>query len=148
MNIEWKWLDFQNLSPIEQYQMHQLRQKVFVVEQNINYVDADGIDLTCWHLLGINRDSNELIAYLRVVPHLEQNYVKIGRVANASSVRGLGVGRQMMKHALQRIEGQFGNVKMKMNAQSYLEKFYQDFGFIRNGDEFTLEGIQHIEMTR
>ena len=37
---------------------------------------------------------------------------------------------------------------MKMHAQVYLEKFYSEFGFRREGEIFDECGIDHILMVR
>lgn len=145
MKVEWLWSPFLDLKPVEQYQMHQLRQKVFVIEQNCVYLDADGLDLDAWHLLGWKKD-HELIAYLRVIPVLGHNKVKIGRVVTDPSVRKLGIGKELMKQGLAEISKTFGDVTIKMSAQLYLEKFYQTFGFKRSSDVYPEDGIPHIEM--
>lgn len=144
MQIEWHWVQFFDMQPLEQYKMHQLRQKVFAVEQNCVYLDADDYDLNAWHLLGWS--NNELVAYLRVIPVLENGKVKIGRVVTAPLVRGQGVGKQLMQEALSKISQTFGKITIKMSAQLYLEKFYQTFGFIRSSDVYPEDGIPHIEM--
>lgn len=141
---KWQWAQFLQLTAEEQYKMHQLRQKVFVVEQNCVYLDADGLDLISWHLCGWHE--NSLIAYLRVIPHEDLGKVKIGRVVTDPSVRGQGMGKELMKQALIKIPETFGDLAIKMSAQLYLENFYRTFGFQRFGDLYAEDGIPHIEM--
>ena len=50
--IAWRCLRFDELSAREVYEFMRLRSEVFVVEQRCVYLDADGADPACWHLLG------------------------------------------------------------------------------------------------
>src|ERR1700733_2202453 len=84
---------FNELSTTELYAIMQLRIQVFSVEQNCPYQDADGKDQQSWHLMIYNK-ANELVAYSRLLPKgvSYPNYASIGRVVNAQSVRGQGIG--------------------------------------------------------
>lgn len=143
--MKWQWERLEQLKPLEQYAMHRLRQEVFVVEQQCVYLDADGLDNEAWHLLGWASDST-LEAYLRVIPHVEEGYVKIGRVVTSPQARGKGIGKLLMTEAMQKIPETFGNIKIKMSAQLYLERFYNGFHFHRTTDVYDEDGIPHIEM--
>lgn len=147
--IIWTWDLFENLSYYDQYEIHQKRQEVFVVEQNCVYLDADGIDLDAWHLMGwdIERNVKHLAAYLRVTPH-KHSYVKIGRVLTAPNYRSKGLGKVLMAHACEKIRDTFGDIKVKMSAQTYLEPFYERFGFCKEGKPYLEDGIPHIMMVR
>ena len=50
--IFWQWSRFSELRPEDLYAAVQLREAVFVVEQQCPYNDADGRDPHAWHLLG------------------------------------------------------------------------------------------------
>jgi ElaA protein len=63
-------------------------------------------------------------------------------------VRGTGAGRELMKQSLTEIEKLFGKVPVRIGAQMYLQKFYEDFGFVREGDEYDEDGIPHIIMLK
>ena len=70
--------------------MRFLRQKVFIVEQECPYMDADNKDYKAKHLLGFV--DNELKAYARLLPAGIQypNEVSIGRVLTDESCRKNG----------------------------------------------------------
>lgn len=142
-----KWQRFQDLSLDDLYEIMVIRQKVFAVEQNIVYLDADGKDRASWHLSFWQGDS--IATYLRVLPAREKYAeVAIGRVATATEARGKGIGKDLMREALTRIQSELGPSPIRISAQSYLEKFYQDFGFATVGEPYIEEGILHIEMLR
>ena len=46
--------------------IYRLRQQVFMLEQECLYPDIDGLDPSCFHLLGMQVE--QLISYLRIVP--------------------------------------------------------------------------------
>ena len=148
-SISFHCLPFHQLSIIQLYEIMVLRQEVFVVEQDCPYLDADGRDQRAWHLLGL--DSNgTLMAYARLFrkdDHYE-GFASITRVVNDKRVRGQGVGQLLLQEAIARIEGPLGGGGIKISAQSYLIKFYKQFGFEAVGSEYLEDGIPHIAMIR
>ena len=64
--ITWKYKKFDELLPEELYAILQLRNEVFVVEQNCVFQDADNKDLYCYHLMLY--EQKELVGYARLVP--------------------------------------------------------------------------------
>ena len=92
--MRWQWIPFNELSLTELYAVLRLRQEVFVVEQECPYLDADGDDVVCLHLLGWGADG-ALDAYLRVYPPGTcRPEIVIGRVITAQRVRRQGWGRR------------------------------------------------------
>jgi predicted GNAT family N-acyltransferase len=63
--IDWQLKDYNALTVDELYTVMQLRQAIFVVEQNCPYLDADGKDVDSMHLMGYS--GGELVAYCRIV---------------------------------------------------------------------------------
>ena len=126
-----------------------LRQRVFAVEQNCAYLDADGLDLDAWHLLGWEENSTKLSlsAYLRVLP-AEAKYPEpsIGRVVTAPEARRKGFGKAIMTEAIKKIRDEFGNISIRISAQAYLEKFYSELGFSKVSAPYLEDGIPHIQM--
>ncbi len=143
--MDWRWKTLEALSKRELYAILAARQEVFVVDQKIRYVDADGRDFTSYHLSGWQND--ELVAYLRVIPYAAGSF-KIGRVLTRLPYRGQGHGEALMQELLRIVPGSLGSCHLTMAAQLYLEKFYQKFGFVSEGAVFLEEGIQHITMSR
>jgi ElaA protein len=148
MTITWKIKFFDMLTPFELYEVMRLRAEVFIVEQNCPYQDADGKDLKSFHLLGYNEEA-ELVVYSRILPqNISYAEVSIGRVVSSPKVRGTGAGKQLMDKSIEVINQKFGDVRIKIGAQSYLKKFYESFGFVQTSEEYLEDNIPHIEMVR
>jgi ElaA protein len=145
--MNWRWSTFSELSLEELYDVMRLRQEVFVVEQECPYLDADGLDATAMHLLGY--DSRGLIAYARVLPKgVRYDEPCISRVVTAQRARRTGLGRELMAECLQRSQTHHGPVAIRISAQAYLQRFYEDLGFHCTGKEYLEDGIPHKEMLR
>lgn len=146
--VTWQWKTFSELSTRSLYQVLQLRQKVFVIEQQCLYLDIDGLDSVSYHLLGLDKDE-KLIAYLRVVePTRKYAEPSIGRVVTCASCRGRGLGKQLLQQGLIETRAQFPNQNVRLSAQQYLSDFYHKFGFQTVSKPYLEDGIPHIEMLR
>lgn len=125
-----------------------LRQEVFVVEQNCPYLDADNKDTHAWHLLGYG-NRKKLQAYARILPQWTsyKDAISIGRIATSQKIRGKGAGKELVNESLKQIKEIFGEENtVKISAQTYLLKFYEQFGFRSNGKEYLEDNIPHTEM--
>lgn len=147
MHLAWTLKRFHDLTPQELYDALQLRSEVFVVEQACVFLDADGKDGGCHHLLGYADD--KLIAYTRLVP---PGYIyseaSIGRVVSSPSARGTGAGRLLMEKSIEAVYQLFGEGPIKIGAQLYLKKFYESFGFAQVGEGYVEDGIPHLHMLK
>ncbi len=143
--IIWTCKHFKDLSAEEIYKIFHLRLSVFVVEQNCPYQDADGKDLKAFHLWGMQ--NGKMIAYARILPaNISYKEPSIGRVVTSAEARRTGAGKILMEESLKFIKKEFGNVPVRIGAQAYLQKFYESFGFVREGNEYDEDGIPHIIM--
>ncbi|UKJ09019.1 GNAT family N-acetyltransferase [Solitalea lacus] len=144
--VNWVIKPFDELLVNELYAIMQLREEVFVVEQNCPFLDADGKDPDCLHLLGWV-DKN-LVAYSRIVPPgIAFQTASIGRVVTSPRFRKNGFGQQLMQKSID-VADELGFRELTIGAQYYLLKFYQRFGF-KEFDEIYLEdGIKHVHMRR
>jgi ElaA protein len=148
MRLTWLCKKFEDLSNNELYDAMVLRQEVFVVEQNCAYLDADGKDKHSWHVLGYD-EKGELAVYARIVfPGISYKEVAIGRVVSSQAHRRTGAGKELMREALKSIEDIYGKVPVRISAQTYLVKFYSEFGFLSTGKEYLEDDIPHTEMLR
>lgn len=146
-NPVWHWLTFSELSQQQLYQLLQLRQIVFVVEQNCVYLDADDFDQDAWHLLG--EINGEFATYCRVLkPNTKYPEPSIGRVLTAAKYRGTGIGKALMSVALRHLEQEMPRSNIRISAQLHLKKYYEDFGFEAVSTPYDEDGIAHIEMLR
>src|SRR5579875_2406680 len=99
MQIDWRLKKFDEVSPHELYAILQLRNAVFVVEQNCVFQDADNKDQPSYN--GMGWMDNQLIVYTRLVPAgIGYDVPSIGRVVTAAVVRGKGVGKLLMQHSI------------------------------------------------
>jgi len=148
MKITWNIKSFDALEANELYSILKLRAEVFVVEQNCPYQDLDGKDIQSFHLLGIN-ESNELLAYARLLPaKISYDEVSIGRVVSSPKYRKTGLGKQLMKKAIEMIYEKYGKTPIRIGAQLYLNSFYESFGFVKTSEEYLEDNIPHIEMLK
>ncbi len=128
-----------------------LRQRVFVVEQNCAYLDADGLDPRAHHLLGWKKGDGwqRLVGYARLFPpHVKYAEPSIGRVVSHPDARGSGVGQAIMNEGIRLIEEKRWGSEIRIAAQMYLERFYEGFGFRRVTEPFLEDGIWHVDMRR
>ena len=149
MNITWYHKHFKNLSTTELYQILQLRNEVFIVEQNCPFQDLDDKDFKSYHLMGFDTDSQKVMAYTRIVPAgISYNEASIGRVVTSPLARGNGIGKQLMKNSIELLEELYGGISIKIGAQLYLKKYYESFGFQQIEEVYLEDGIEHILMIR
>ena len=129
------------------YAILQLRNEVFVVEQNCVFQDADDKDQDSFHLMGFF--NNKLVAYTRIVPAgVIYEQPSIGRVVTSPAVRGSGAGRQLMQKSIDAVYNLFGEQPIKIGAQFYLKNFYGSLGFQQISDIYVEDGIDHIYMLK
>lgn len=146
MSINWSLKEFAVLSVHELYAIIQLRNEVFIIEQNCVFQDADGKDPYAWHLMGFN-EQNQLAAYTRLLPAgASFAEASIGRVVSAGFARNSGIGKELMTKSINTIYELFGKQPIKIGAQLYLKKFYESFGFQQSSDVYLEDGIEHMEM--
>ncbi|GAC1417785.1 MAG: GNAT family N-acetyltransferase [Flavisolibacter sp.] len=147
MEIHWLLKKFQELTPYQLYAALQLRNQVFVVEQNCVFQDADDKDQNAFHLLGFV--NNALIAYTRILPAgVIYQQASIGRVVTSPAVRGSGAGRLLVAQSIDYLYSLFGSIPIKIGAQLYLKKFYESFDFNQISDIYLEDGIEHILMEK
>jgi len=143
--ITWICKPFAGLSADELYAILQLRNEVFVVEQNCVFQDADNKDQPSFHLMGWQDAS--LIAYTRLVPPgIAYDEASIGRVVTSITARGSGIGRMLMQRSIDECRKLFGAGVIRIGAQLYLKEFYGSLGFIPTGGIYPEDGIDHIQM--
>lgn len=145
--LTWHLKHFKELTSTELYAIMRVRQEVFIVEQTCPYLDADGKDTYCQHLVGYV--DTDIAAYARIVPpHVSYDEPSIGRVLTTAKYRKDGYGRLLMQKAIAETINAFGAVDIRIGAQLYLKKFYESFGFVQQGEVYDEDGIDHIIMLR
>jgi ElaA protein len=120
-----------------------IRDAVFAFEQHVEDVDVDGLDLlpTTTHLWVEDEDGPT--SYLRV--YVGGDGVRhIGRVCTRKDQRGRGLSGRLMAETTRL----WGDQELVLNAQAYLERWYEGFGYARSGETYVEAGIDHVPMTR
>lgn len=145
--MQWILKQFDKLSPIELYKILQLRNEVFIVEQNCPYQDCDNKDIYAWHLMGMQEE--KLQAYSRLLaPGISYSESSIGRIVSSPSMRKTGMGKKLMDESINQVRNLFQSDIIRIGAQLYLQKFYESFGFVRDGDIYLEDNIPHILMLK
>ena len=143
MVIERKY--FNSMTPDELYEILRLRSEIFVVEQNCIYNDLDGHDKEALHFF--ISENSRIIAYSRVLkPGTRFTEHSIGRVVVKKEKRGRNLSTLIVNYAKHYILNEMDNIKIRINAQQYLQKFYENLGFEIVTDLYLEDGIPHYAM--
>jgi ElaA protein len=124
------------------YDVWKIRDQVFAFEQHVEDTDVDDRDLlpTTTHLW--MADAEGPTTYLRVF--VEGGVRHVGRVCTRKDQRGQGLSSRLMTE----ISRLWEDEDLHLNAQSYLERWYESFGYARSGVDFEEAGIVHTPMVR
>lgn len=145
--LRWRWCHFDELGVHELQNIYTARQLVFVLEQECAYLDADGVDEHSFHLAAWSGRQRGPLAYARVVaPGVKYTEPSIGRVITIGAARGTGLGRELVRRAVEHAQATYPGQGIRISAQSRLERFYAGFGFQRVGEDYLEDNIPHTEM--
>lgn len=138
---------FHEIEPLTFYEILRLRIDVFVVEQNCPYPELDGFDVNSDTRHIWIADEESPVSYLRVLSESKE-VNRIGRVATSLHNRHKGLAKTLIEHVINTTSG-----VLVLDAQTYLENWYQEMGFATNGEAFvegcgrdTNSGILHVPM--
>lgn len=134
---------FAELRPHVLYGILRLRAEAFVVEQTSIYLDLDGRDAepSARHFW-IEEADGDVVACLRLLRE-DRGGSHIGRVVTRASHRHRGLAARLLEAALA-----VAPRPVVIHAQSHLQRWYAGFGFVREGDEFLVDGIPHVLMAQ
>jgi ElaA protein len=146
--LEWSWHRLGDMASGLLLEILQLRQEVFILEQQCLYPDIDGLDPIAHHLVG--RDAKGIIvAYCRIfAPGDYYSEAAVGRVLVAQSARGSGAARALMEEARRYCEESFSKRAIRLNAQAHLQGFYESLGYVQVRGPYDEDGIPHVEMLK
>ncbi len=132
---------FADLTLQELYEILWLRNLVFVCGQKITAEpEVDGLDPECVHVLADLE--GQLVGTARLF--MDQQPIKIGRIAVHPQRQGQGLGTQILDY----IHELIGDQSAAMSAQAYLHPWYSRLGWQAVGDLYDEAGIPHIWMVR
>jgi predicted GNAT family N-acyltransferase len=125
--------------------INQIRTKVFQEEQGVSAkLEFDGLDTSATHLLA---QINGIAVGTARIRELDDDTVKIERLAVLPDYRKQGIGKQLMVSALSAITQQ-GKSLVIVHAQEYVIQLYQQLGFEVVGEKFNEAGIPHVKMIK
>ena len=117
-----------------------LRIEVFVIEQGVPVeLEWDEADTVSIHAVAYDEDGQP-VATGRLLPDGH-----IGRMAVRQSLRGTGIGSQVLQALLDEARRE-GHVELVLHAQLHAQGFYARQGFIAEGENFMEAGIEHCRM--
>lgn len=132
-------------SPTQLRAAFAIRYAVFVSEQGIpNDIERDNQDAASRHLLAVCADVPIATARLTV---MNDGEAVLARVAVLPPHRKVGVGRLLVKKA--EVFALEANVRrITLHPHDYLERFYEELGYNRFGDQSTVGPHRLIEMEK
>ena len=122
-----------------------LRAAVFVDEQGIAGLDEDAADANALHVVAYNRLGLP-VGTGRWIEH-GSGAAKIGRLAVVQSLRGSGVGRQLLD-ALVDSARTAGRPMARLDAAAAAVSLYRHAGFSAEGAPFEEAGLPHQAMVK
>ena len=136
---------FSELSTEELFEIYKLRVSVFVVEQKCPYQEVDDADRAAYHIR--LKDGDGIEAYARVLPAgVTFPTASIGRVIAVK--RRCGLGSKVVAAAINTAETKLNADEITVEAQVYARPLYEKLGFEQTSEEFSEDGIPHIQMRR
>lgn len=142
MKIEVKTLD--EMTTKEFCKIAEERTKVFVVEQDCPYQEIDQLDYTAHHLV-LRDDQGNFVGYTRIMDK-DKDHSTFGRVLVCQQYRKHKYGRQLVQATIDETKKIFPEKAIKIQAQAYLQKFYESFGFKPVSDVYLEDNIPHLDM--
>jgi len=139
MSTEVKKIVFQNKELLNQ--AFEIRKKVFVEEQNTDAEEEfDSLDEEAIHYLVIFKGISAATGRRRITTEGH----KLERFAVLKKFRGNRLAVALMNEMLKDVLPD--EKKVYLYAQAYAEKFYEKFGFKREGEMFIEANIEHYKM--
>ncbi|NSL51423.1 GNAT family N-acetyltransferase [Calidifontibacillus erzurumensis] len=121
-----------------------IRKKVFVEEQNVPVeIEIDEFENDATHF--VLYDGNKPIGAGRV--RQLGDTLKVERICVLDTYRHKGCGKLIMDKA-EEVARDKAIKKLKLNAQSHAERFYQKLGYETVSDVFMEAGIPHVTMIK
>lgn len=148
--MQWQVITFSELDTLTLYSLLQLRVDVFVVEQNCPYPELDDKDLHPETRHVILKKGDKVIAYARILaPGVSfAGFPGIGRVCVSQTARRLGLGKILVEKTLTETASIWPDTDIHISAQCYLQRFYQDLGFLAASEPYLEDDIPHLKMIK
>lgn len=120
-----------------------VRKQVFIEEQGVPVdMELDEFDPTSKHALAYV--NSECVGTARLIA-LPGNVARIGRMAVLQTYRRQGIGGKLLNALLESCKSQ-GISQLELHAQLSAVSFYEQFGFIAQGEMYYEACIAHRDM--
>ncbi|SMG26147.1 GNAT family N-acetyltransferase [Paraburkholderia susongensis] len=149
--MNWKTLEFDQLSARELYVVLRARSAVFVVEQSHVCLDADGRDEHALHVFATEDMARPMpiLAYARVQPgDAEDPEITIDKVLTSPLRRGDGTAELLIERVLDAVSERWPGRAARVSAPLGLRGFYEQFGFRKTEGPYLEHGVAFIGLTR
>ena len=134
------------VTPIDMWNVTNIRELVFRKEQNVPYLEDE--------MFEEQLEAKTYLIYLKdkVIGTIRYRYVKdtykIERFAILKEYRNKGYGKQAFNYFIDMIATDFNPCTITLNSQEPVIKFYENLGFIPEGEMFLEAGIKHLKMNK
>ena len=134
------------VTPIDMWNVTNIRELVFRKEQNVPYLEDE--------MFEEQLEAKTYLIYLKdkVIGTIRYRYVKdtykIERFAILKEYRNKGYGKQAFNYFIDMIAANFNPCTITLNSQEPVIKFYENLGFIPEGEMFLEAGIKHLKMNK
>lgn len=123
-----------------------VRRLVFIDEQGVPEAEEwDSDDAHAVHALISNHGGLPLATGRLITQGLDAGQARIGRMAVLRGIRGVGLGRTVLKALLDAARAR-GCTLVTLHAQVSAQRFYEAFGFVPVGEVFDEVEIPHQAM--
>lgn len=138
---------FGELTVDQLYKILQLRERVFVLEQECLYQDLDDLDQKAIHTFGMYGD-RVIVCARTFWKDQEKKLAQIGRVVTDPDYRRQKKALEILKAAIDIAENEMKAAQIYLEAQTYAIPLYESLGFNVSSDVFLEDGIPHVQMIR
>jgi ElaA protein len=149
--MNWKALDFEQITARELYLILRARSAVFVVEQSHVHLDADGRDDTSVHVFAAEDISRSMpvVAYARLHEgSAGAAEVVVDKILISPLRRGDGTAEALIERVLAAAGERWPGRGIRLQAPASLRGFYEEFGFRQIGKPFVERGVRVIGLMR
>lgn len=148
--MNWRTLEFEQLSARELYLILRARSAIFVVEQSHVCLDADGHDERSLHVFAVEDMSQPMpiLAYARLQPgDAEDRDVTIDKILTSPLRRGDGTAELLIERVVQAIAERWPGHAARLKAPAELRDFYAQFGFRQTEGPYLEHRVPFIGLT-
>ncbi|OTP72193.1 ElaA protein [Caballeronia sordidicola] len=150
-DMNWKALDFEQITARELYLILRARSAVFVVEQSCVHLDPDGRDETSVHVFAAEDISRSMpvIAYARLHEGgTGAAEVVVDKILTSPQRRCDGTAHVLIERVIAAAGERWPGRSIRLLAPVSLRGFYEAFGFRKNDGPFDDRGVHTISLVR